>query len=675
MGHGTWSAGWSGVDGNEARTQIAVRRTAADVDRWLFGYQERFEKLAGKDGHIDPVELAALSRVKDTFLAAQTLRVLDTDHDGVVSFDEYLRAVDTIAHGDPGERSRLAFAIHDLDGDGYLSRGELERMIALNLAEEAGRGGRVDATQVAGLTDALIRALETDGDGRISRAEFWRAVKSDDRLLGMIGRTESAWLTAGLDDPVGAQSGARRLIARLQNRLPLVLAVVLWVLANLVFFAYGAWSYRTSGTPVMVARGFGAILNLNGMLVLVPVLRRILSTVRVTGLGRWLPVDDALAIHKALGHLLFAAGLAHTAAHFVNYSRGPGIVTGVFFTGPGRTGLALLLVATLMWTLALPQIRSRKHFEIFYGSHMLYLAWFALMLLHGPRFWMYAIVPIIAFALDKLLRHPGRSTRARVVSLAGLGSGVTRLEVHPPPGFAHSPGDYAFVRVPRIARHEWHPFTISSAPGLTTVTFHIRSEGSWTRALRALADDKTDPAGLVVNVDGPFGSPTAFALSSRCAVLIGAGIGVTPFASVLESLFGPGHEARPRPDKVYFYWLCRDGAAFGWFTDMLARLEQADSSGLVDVRIHLTGGRGGLGAVALNLARTAARWQRGADTITGIAAETRIGHPDLDADLARIAADHGTDAVDVYYCGPHGLGRTLQQICRRQALRFHDEKF
>ncbi len=658
----------------EFRTEISLRPPAADVDRWLLGYQERFERLAGKDGRLDPVELARATRVKDSFLTAQTYRVLDTDRDGVVSFDEYLRAVDTIARGTAHERATLAFSIHDLDGDGLLTRAELVRMIGLNLAEEAGREG-VNSGEAEGLADSLIRAVELDGDGRISRPEFYRAVMADPHLLNLVGRAEGAWLTAGLDDATPEASATQRFFARLANRLPLVLAVALWLLANVGFFAYGAWSYRESGTPMMVARGFGAILNLNGMLVLVPVMRRILSTVRSTAAGRWLPVDDALTVHKAIGHVLFAAGLFHTAAHFVNYSRGPGIVTGVFMTGPGRTGLLLLLVATVMWALALPQIRSRKHFELFYGAHMLYLAWFVLMLLHGPRFWAYAIVPIVAFALDKLLRHPGRSSRARVVRLDGLGSGVTRLEVNPPPGFAHSPGDYAFVRVAQIAKHEWHPFTISSAPGLPSVTFHIRSEGTWTRALRKLADASVDPQTLEVNVDGPFGSPTAFALTSRCAVLIGAGIGVTPFASVLESLVGPGHEARSRPDRIYFYWLCRDAAAFGWFTDMLARLERAGSSSFVDLRIHLTGGKGGLSAVALNLARFAARRASGTDTITGIEAETRIGHPDFDADFAQIAVAHGASAVDVYYCGPHGLGRSLRQICRRRALRFHDEKF
>lgn len=46
------------------------------------------------------------------------------------------------------------------------------------------------------------------------------------------------------------------------------------------------------------------------------------------------------------------------------------------------------------------------------------------------------------------------------------------------------PGDYIFIQVPAIARYEWHPFTISSAPEVQgTFSLHIRGVGSWTNKL------------------------------------------------------------------------------------------------------------------------------------------------------------------------------------------------
>ena len=47
-----------------------------------------------------------------------------------------------------------------------------------------------------------------------------------------------------------------------------------------------------------------------------------------------------------------------------------------------------------------------------------------------------------------------------------LSSNVTQLIITRPPNFKFRSGDYIFIKIPTIARFEWHPFTISSAPEL-----------------------------------------------------------------------------------------------------------------------------------------------------------------------------------------------------------------
>ena len=39
-----------------------------------------------------------------------------------------------------------------------------------------------------------------------------------------------------------------------------------------------------------------------------------------------------------------------------------------------------------------------------------------------------------------------------------------------------------------------------------------------------------------VYIDGPYGTPSTHIFQAEHAVLIGAGIGVTPFASILQSI-------------------------------------------------------------------------------------------------------------------------------------------
>ena len=41
---------------------------------------------------------------------------------------------------------------------------------------------------------------------------------------------------------------------------------------------------------------------------------------------------------------------------------------------------------------------------------------------------------------------------------------------------------------------------------------------------------------MQVFIDGPYGTPSTHIFQAEHAVLIGAGIGVTPFASILQSI-------------------------------------------------------------------------------------------------------------------------------------------
>ncbi|KAG0272842.1 hypothetical protein BGZ95_011359 [Linnemannia exigua] len=94
-----------------------------------------------------------------------------------------------------------------------------------------------------------------------------------------------------------------------------------------------------------------------------------------------------------------------------------------------------------------------------------------------------------------------------------------------------------------------------------------------------------------VLLDGPYGSPSEDAFNYEIAVLVGAGIGVTPFASVLKhiwySVMQPTKIITLR--KVYFFWVCRDRDAFEWFQDLLIALEEQNLTGFLEIRSYLTG--------------------------------------------------------------------------------------
>src|ERR1700712_2012109 len=122
----------------------------------------------------------------------------------------------------------------------------------------------------------------------------------------------------------------------------------------------------------------------------------------------------------------------------------------------------------------------------------------------------------------------------------------------------YKPGQWLFLNCPSVSYHQWHPFTITSCPYDPYVSVHVRQLGDFTRdlanalgagPLQAKLYDSLDPNGMyeiaveqgqrmpTLRIDGPYGAPAEDVFANEVAVLIGTGIGVTPFASVLKHIW------------------------------------------------------------------------------------------------------------------------------------------
>jgi len=656
------------------------------IDAHLIASLERaFAAHAGSSGAIDEAGLQRALGLRSPYLVKRVLAVFDRNKDGLVQQDEFIAWAKRLITGDDREKLWFAFQLHDHDGDGYLDQTEMLRMISIAMAEsEIVARASQPAEQ---LTHVLFRALDTDRDGRISFQELEAALRERPELLRKMTLSEAIWLAPNEDvlgwlDAASAPPGGLRVAGWLRNHWAVVIFSAAWLASNLAilstFFLHGV----ASGPRLWMdlGRTLGLGLDFNGALILIPMMRRLLTRVRATFIGRLVPLDHSIAFHRLLGHTLFAFGVAHAACFTLAYVGGHSLhPLGDLFlrTGRGLTGLALLTVFAVMWLFSLSFVRRSKRFELFYFTHLLYVAWLALAIAHAPSFLLWAFLPLLGFAIEQVLRLRRRAAVSRVVSSSPLRSAVTRLEIERPQGFAFAAADYVFLRIPAIARHEWHPFTLSSAPEQPNLIVHARSLGDWTSALRRAVEDQRG-APFTVYVDGPYGSPSAHIFRSRIAVLIGAGIGVTPFASVLESLVlrGNGRSAYPsRLEKVHFFWLNRDQYSFEWFMALLADLERTDERGLLDIHLCMTNATAGATALGLELARDVMHTSGRSDMITGLRTHTHFGRPDWAGMLGSIAARHRPNQVDVYFCGPPGLGSLLSPLCRGLGMSFREEKF
>ncbi|KAI5307941.1 hypothetical protein KEM55_006987 [Ascosphaera atra] len=88
-------------------------------------------------------------------------------------------------------------------------------------------------------------------------------------------------------------------------------------------------------------------------------------------------------------------------------------------------------------------------------------------------------------------------------------------------------------------------------------------------------------------IDGPFGSASGDVFKYETVLLVGAGIGVTPFASILKSMwhrFNSPDLTKATPlKKVYFFWVCREISAFEWFKSLLLAIEAEDQDHQIEI--------------------------------------------------------------------------------------------
>jgi predicted ferric reductase len=148
--------------------------------------------------------------------------------------------------------------------------------------------------------------------------------------------------------------------------------------------------------------------------------------------------------------------------------------------------------------------------------------WVVLLLVAGTGAWFYRIF---------LFNRFGPQFRYKLESASVRGEKSVDLVMRPlERRMMYEPGTYVFIRVPDLAanRREIHPFSISSSPVERDLRVSGRMVGDFTRQLPTLGP------GTPVDVYGPFGGFTPQRLAQyRRLVLIGAGIGITPFLGML----------------------------------------------------------------------------------------------------------------------------------------------
>ncbi|CUV04080.1 unnamed protein product [Cryptosporidium hominis] len=159
----------SGISEQE---KLELVHAASFTRRDIIRIYSRFKALdTNQNGELDPHELFEMPEIADNPLVKRVISIFDTNKDGKVSFVEFIIGLARLAVGsNPEEKMKFAFDIYDVNSDGWISNGELFKVMKMMV------GDNLEDLQLQQLVDRCIIQADKDGDGLISYEEFCEMV-------------------------------------------------------------------------------------------------------------------------------------------------------------------------------------------------------------------------------------------------------------------------------------------------------------------------------------------------------------------------------------------------------------------------------------------------------------------------------------------------------------------
>ncbi|PKA52092.1 Respiratory burst oxidase like protein E [Apostasia shenzhenica] len=619
-------------------------------------------------------------------------------------------------------RLQIFFDIVDTNADGRITREEVQELIVLSASANKLSKFKEQAEEYAAL---IMEELDPENLGYI---ELWQLeallLQRDSHMTcsrplstasgggGLVG-----WAAAiGIGRIVWAGRAWKAARVFVRDGWRRAWVVALWMMAMAALFSWKFVEYRrlpafrVMGYCLPTAKGAAETLKLNMALVLLPVCRNTLTWLRSTRARLFVPFDDNINFHKMIAAAIVVAIVVHAGNHlacdFPRLTRespaGYQILLAEDFGAAkpsygklvlgveGVTGIAMVVLMAVSFTLATHSFRKNvvrlpyplnllTGFNAFWYSHHLLAVVYALLLVHG----------YFLFLVHNWYR--------KTVSL--LPGNVLTVIMSKPQGFRYRSGQYIFLQCPTISPFEWHPFSITSAPGDSYLSVHIRTNGDWTQELKrmflekyfsnsspktaklgellASSDQKSLPKLLV---DGPYGAP-AQNFRNYDVLLLDLTTETSRSDDSLNSLTSSSSSSKKRPHRTthaHFYWVTREAGSFEWFKGVMNEVAEMDKKGVIELHNYLTSvyEEGDARTTLLAMVQALNHAKHGFDIVSGTQVKTHFSRPNWTEVFRKIAAKHkGATVGKKSWCvllRHPGVSQRTQEIIARDEPQYLD---
>uniref|UniRef100_A0A8C4WWR7 NADPH oxidase 4 n=1 Tax=Eptatretus burgeri TaxID=7764 RepID=A0A8C4WWR7_EPTBU len=395
-----------------------------------------------------------------------------------------------------------------------------------------------------------------------------------------------------------------------------------------------------------VSRASAAALNLNCSLILLPILRGVLSTlrgaVRVTSKNTRRLLDRSKAFHIACGSAIMIFTGQYICVPCLNIVL---LIIYLFESKCTSTFPILWIVLTKQLAISVSLQFNEcppppptcfavfcrlVSYNVFWYTHNLYIVFYILLLCHAFGGAL-KIQTNVEDHIPGCIPPPGSANVS--VHWAGFGfckinlpGGVIEIALQRP-GFSARPGQCPV-----------------DAKGCFMV--HLRVLGDWTGKLTL---PSYTPYRLYM--DGPFGGPTEEIFNYEIGLCIAGGIGVTPFVAVLRTLL---YDWKPFClSRLYLVWMCRDISHFTWFVMSL----------FISLNLKIFFPPPFILPSSCTCLFNFFPLQMIGANQTMLNARLELGRPDWPTIFHDVAMCNRRKTVGVFCCTPKGVSRKLRRLC------------
>ncbi|KAM4864685.1 calaxin [Thomomys bottae] len=146
---------------------------------------ERPGTAAGLDRNAFRNILHTTFGMTDDMIMDRVFRGFDKDNDGSVNVSEWVHGLSLFLRGTLEEKMKYCFEVFDLNGDGFISKEEMFHMLKNSLLKQPSEEDPDEG--IKDLVEITLKKMDHDHDGKLSFADYEKAVREENLLLEAFG--------------------------------------------------------------------------------------------------------------------------------------------------------------------------------------------------------------------------------------------------------------------------------------------------------------------------------------------------------------------------------------------------------------------------------------------------------------------------------------------------------